>query len=124
MPYRQVHVKNLKTGLSFDDHFDNLIIAAGSVPVILKFSGGFAKNIFTLKTIDDAINLKRHIEGSLLIHIDELRDNLGKLNKDDLIILYCKTGYRSYLGLRILRNNGSKNVKLLNGSYLSWEKKI
>jgi len=64
------------------------------------------------------------MEGSLLIHIDELRDNLDKLNKDDLIILYCKTGYRSYLGLRILRNNGFKNVKLLNGSFLSWEKKI
>jgi NADPH-dependent 2,4-dienoyl-CoA reductase/sulfur reductase-like enzyme/rhodanese-related sulfurtransferase len=65
-----------------------------------------------------------HIEGSLLIYINELRSSLEKLDKDDQIILYCETGYRAYLALRILKNKGFKNVKLLNGSYLSWERKI
>lgn len=67
---------------------------------------------------------KGHIEGSLLIYINELRENLDRLDKDRQIIIYCETDYRAYLGLRILKNAGFKNVKLLNGSYLSWERKI
>jgi rhodanese-related sulfurtransferase len=67
---------------------------------------------------------KGHIKGSLLIYINELRNSLGKLDKDDQIIVYCETGYRAYLALRILKNKGFKNVKLLNGSYLSWKRKI
>ena len=65
-----------------------------------------------------------HIGGSVLMHIDELRDGLDKLGKDDRIIIYCETGYRAYLGLRILKNRGFQDVRLLNGSYLSWERKI
>ena len=65
-----------------------------------------------------------HIERSMLIYIDELRDNLDKLKKDEQIIIYCETGYRAYLGLRILKNMGFKDVKILNGSYLSWVRKI
>jgi rhodanese-related sulfurtransferase len=65
-----------------------------------------------------------HIDGAVLIPIDELRENLNKLNKDDEIIIHCRTSYRSYLGYRILKNSGFKNVKNLNGSYLSWVRKI
>ena len=65
-----------------------------------------------------------HIKGAMLISIDELRNNIDKLNAGDQIIIYCKTGYRAYLGLRILKNLGFKNVKVLNGSYLSWVRKI
>ncbi|MBM3712457.1 MAG: CoA-disulfide reductase [Actinobacteria bacterium] len=63
-----------------------------------------------------------HIEGSFNIPIDVLRENLGSLNKDSEIIVYCHTSYRSYLALRILKNSGFKNVKNLNGSYLSWNR--
>ncbi len=67
---------------------------------------------------------KGHIERSMLIYIDELRDNLDRLKRDKQIIIYCETGYRAYLGLRILNNMGFKDVKILNGSYLSWVIKI
>jgi rhodanese-related sulfurtransferase len=65
-----------------------------------------------------------HIEGAVHIPIDDLRESLGKIDKDKKIVLYCKTGYRAYLGLRILVNKGFRYVKLLNGSYLSWIRKI
>jgi rhodanese-related sulfurtransferase len=65
-----------------------------------------------------------HIPGAVHIPIDDLRQKLGSLNKDKQVIIYCKSGYRAYLGLRILLNNGFKDVKLLNGSYLSWIRKI
>lgn len=65
-----------------------------------------------------------HIEGALLIPIDELRDNIRSLNKNDEIIIHCRSSYRSYIGYRILKNLGFNNVKNLNGSYLSWVRKI
>lgn len=65
-----------------------------------------------------------YIEGANLIPIDTLRDNLNKIDSNKLVIVYCRTGYRAYLGYKILKNNGFKNVKCLNGSYLSWDRKF
>lgn len=65
-----------------------------------------------------------HIEGALNIPVDELRNNLDKLNRNSKIVVYCRTGYRSYLAYLILRNSGFKNVWNLNGSFLSWIRKI
>jgi rhodanese-related sulfurtransferase len=65
-----------------------------------------------------------HIEGALNIHVDELRDNLDKLDRDSKIVVHCRTSYRSYLAYLILKNSGFKNVWNLNGSYLSWIRKI
>jgi len=64
------------------------------------------------------------IEGSVNIHIDDLRKNLHKLEKDKAVIVYCKTGYRSYLAYRILANSGFKKLRVLNGSITSWSRKI
>ncbi|MCG9479332.1 MAG: FAD-dependent oxidoreductase [Actinomycetia bacterium] len=66
---------------------------------------------------------KENIEGSVNIYVDQLRDNLDKLDRNKLIIIYCLTGYRAYIAYRILYNRGYR-VKLLNGSILSWYRKI
>ena len=65
-----------------------------------------------------------HIEGALNISIDELRGNLDKLDRNSKIVVYCRTSYRSYLAYLILKNSGFKNVWNLNGSYLTWVRKI
>ena len=65
-----------------------------------------------------------HIAGAVLIYIDDLRKNIDKLNTASEIIIYCETGYRAYQGFRILKSTGFKKVKVLNGSYLSWIRKI
>ncbi len=65
-----------------------------------------------------------HIDGAMLIPIDDLRENLDRLDRQEQIIIYCKTGYRAYLGLRILKNSGFSDIRLLNGSYLSWIRKV
>ncbi len=64
------------------------------------------------------------IEGAVNIPIDRLRSGSGMLDKDRETIIYCRSGYRAYLGLRILNNMGFKNTRLLDGSYLSWVRKI
>jgi NADPH-dependent 2,4-dienoyl-CoA reductase/sulfur reductase-like enzyme/rhodanese-related sulfurtransferase len=65
-----------------------------------------------------------HIENAINIPVDSLRDNIKSLDKNSLIIVHCRTGYRSYLAYRILKNAGFANVKNLNGSYLSILKKL
>lgn len=65
-----------------------------------------------------------HIEGTLLIPLNQLRDNIEEVDRSKKIIVYCRTGYRAYVAYRLLKNNGFKYVKCLNGSYLSWERKI
>jgi len=65
-----------------------------------------------------------HIEDALNIPVDELRGNLDKLDRNSKIVVHCRTSYRSYLAYLILKNSGFKNVWNLNGSYLSWIRKI
>ncbi|OTN89768.1 hypothetical protein A5819_002266 [Enterococcus sp. 7E2_DIV0204] len=50
------------------------------------------------------------------IPLDELRDRLAALPKDQEIIVSCQSGQRSYLAERILKNNGF-NVKNLDGAF-------
>ncbi len=65
-----------------------------------------------------------HIDGAVNIYIDDLRKSLNKLDAGSEIIVYCRSGYRAYQAFRILKNMGFKNIKILNGSYLSWLRKI
>lgn len=86
-------------------------IAAGDDIIIL--------DVRTKKEFDEG-----HIDGAMLIPIDDLRKSLDRLDRQGQIIIYCKTGYRAYLGFRILRNLGFSDIRLLNGSYLSWIRKV
>lgn len=64
------------------------------------------------------------IEGANLIPLNSLRENLDNIDRSKLVIVYCQTGYRAYLGYKILKNNGFENVRCLNGSYLSWDRRM
>ncbi len=65
-----------------------------------------------------------HIDGAVNIPLDELRDNMNSLDRDSRILVHCRSSYRSYLAYRILKNAGFKNIWNLNGSYLSWIRKL
>jgi rhodanese-related sulfurtransferase len=47
-----------------------------------------------------------HVEGAYLIPVDELRDRLDEVPRDRPVLAYCKSGLRSYLATRILRQKG------------------
>lgn len=59
------------------------------------------------------------IKGAINIPIDEIRERLSELEKfkDRKIIVYCATGYRSYIVTKLLSNLGFKNVYNLSGGY-------
>lgn len=62
------------------------------------------------------------IPGSINIPVDELRENLDKITgyKDKDVVVYCRSGQRSYIATRILMQNGFNKVRNLSGGYLTW----
>ncbi len=63
---------------------------------------------------------KGYIEGSLHVPLDNLRDVIDKLDKNLVYYLWCRSGHRSYIGCRLLSQNGFKCYNL-SGGYLIYE---
>lgn len=59
-----------------------------------------------------------HMEGSINLPLNELRNRLGELNKDKRIVVYCQVGLRGYIADRILTQNGYQALNV-TGGYLS-----
>jgi NADPH-dependent 2,4-dienoyl-CoA reductase/sulfur reductase-like enzyme/rhodanese-related sulfurtransferase len=59
-----------------------------------------------------------HIRGAMNIAVDELRFRLDEVPRDRPIVVHCKSGFRSHLALRILKENGWTDVKNLTGGYV------
>jgi rhodanese-related sulfurtransferase len=60
-----------------------------------------------------------HVRGALHIPVDELRLRLDEVPREALILIYCRSGFRSHLALRILKGNGCKNVHNITGGYVA-----
>ncbi len=60
------------------------------------------------------------IEGSVNIPLDELRDRLDEIPKDNTVVVYCQAGQRGYYAARILMLNGY-DVKNLSGGYKAYK---
>lgn len=60
------------------------------------------------------------IEGSINIDVDNLRNQLKQLDKNKKIIIYCAVGVRGYIALRILKENGFKDVWNLSGGFSTY----
>jgi NADPH-dependent 2,4-dienoyl-CoA reductase/sulfur reductase-like enzyme/rhodanese-related sulfurtransferase len=60
------------------------------------------------------------VEGAYNVPVDEIRDRLDEIPKDKEIMLYCRAGLRSYIGCRILSQNGYK-IKNISGGWLTHE---
>ena len=60
---------------------------------------------------------KGNYKNSIHIPVDDLRNNLDKLNKDKKYLVYCRTGLRSYIACRILMQNGFDVYNITGGYY-------
>lgn len=61
-----------------------------------------------------------HIPNAVNISLNKLRNSLDQLPKDKEIIVNCQVGLRSYIGARILLQNGFSNVRNLIGGYKTY----
>ena len=61
------------------------------------------------------------IPGSVNVPLNELRDRLGEIDRDKNVVIYCKAGLRSYIGARILLQNGFERVRSLTGGWTTYD---
>lgn len=61
---KTVTVKDLKTGESYFESYDNLILSPGAEPVKPDFDGVEGGNVFTLRNIPDALKIKGYIDSA------------------------------------------------------------
>lgn len=59
-----------------------------------------------------------------LIPMNEIPEHLDELNRDELIILQCRSGRRSMTVLEYLRDQGFTKLKNLKGGVLAWAEEI
>ncbi|WP_101772295.1 CoA-disulfide reductase [Peptostreptococcus faecalis] len=88
-------------------------IGVSEIDEVVK-NGGFLVDVRT----DEEYGLG-HIEGSVNIPLDELRDRLEEFPSDEKIYVTCMVGLRGYLASRILKQNGKEPVNL-DGGYTSY----
>ncbi|MGB7329702.1 MAG: FAD-dependent oxidoreductase [Rubripirellula sp.] len=96
-------------------------VVRGDQPIVHETvpESGLPSNAFVLDVRSAAEFAGGHIAGATNISIEELRDRLDELPRDQKIIAYCKVGQRGYLATRVLMQNGFE-VSNLSGGYLSW----
>lgn len=92
---KKIKVENLNTGESFEDSYDKLMIATGASAIIPPIKNVNLKNVFTLKSLEDGINLKEAA----------LKDE----NKDVVVI---GTGYIGIETIEAMKQLG-KNVRAI-----------
>ncbi len=59
---KAVEVKNLATGDTFEERYDKLLLAPGAKPVQPPLPGVASDKLFTLRTVEDTLRIKRFIE--------------------------------------------------------------
>ncbi len=63
------------------------------------------------------------LPGAISIPLSELRERLEDVPRGKDVVVYCRSGQRSYYASRILTQNGF-NCASLDGSYLTWSRAI
>ncbi|MEI6508283.1 MAG: rhodanese-like domain-containing protein [Bacteroidota bacterium] len=64
-----------------------------------------------------------HVKGSINIPLDQLKSNLKKIKKDDVVITCCASGMRSASAKSILKSSGYENVHN-GGGWMSLNNKL
>jgi NADPH-dependent 2,4-dienoyl-CoA reductase/sulfur reductase-like enzyme/rhodanese-related sulfurtransferase len=60
-----------------------------------------------------------HVRGATHLPVDDLRFELAAIPKDRRVVLYCRSGFRAHLALRILRGHGLSNLANVTGGFFS-----
>ncbi len=59
---KTVTVKNLRTGETYEEAYDNLILSMGAEPIRPNIEGADGSNVFTLRNIPDTLKIKNYID--------------------------------------------------------------
>jgi rhodanese-related sulfurtransferase len=67
-----------------------------------------------------AENRQGRIAGSKLIPLQELGSRLGELDPQKPLILYCQSGGRSGMALRLVKGRGFAQAAHIQGGFMTW----
>lgn len=59
---KTVTVKNFRTGETYEEPYDNLILSMGAEPIRLNIESADGSNVFTLRNIPDTLKIKNYID--------------------------------------------------------------
>ena len=96
-------IENIKNGLIKQHYFEEVDSLIND------------KNVMLVDVRTKEEYVLGHIKNTINIPLDELRDNLDKLDKNKEIVLICQSALRSYIGCRILSNLNYKTSHLAGG---------
>src|SRR5262249_46964485 len=61
------------------------------------------------------------IENSLCIPLGSLKTRFAELDREKLVVVHCKGGYRSSIATSILRRAGFRDIANLTGGFDAWK---
>jgi rhodanese-related sulfurtransferase len=61
------------------------------------------------------------MENSVRIPLGQLQDRTSELNRNKLLVVHCKGGYRSSIATSILRRAGFRDIANLTGGFDAWK---
>ena len=61
------------------------------------------------------------IENSVCIPLGKLKSRTAELDRDKLLVVHCKGGYRSSIATSILRRAGFRDIANLIGGFDAWK---
>jgi hydroxyacylglutathione hydrolase len=61
------------------------------------------------------------IDNSLCIPLGKLKTRLGELDREKLLVVHCKGGYRSSIATSLLRRSGFRDIANLIGGFDAWK---
>lgn len=59
---KTVTVKNLENGIVFTESYDKLVLSPGAKPIKPNFDGADSNKIFTLRTVEDTLKIKKYAD--------------------------------------------------------------
>jgi rhodanese-related sulfurtransferase len=62
-----------------------------------------------------------HLAQAKLIPLQELETRLGEIDKAKPVLLYCRSGHRSGVALKLLAGKGFADVKHMEGGINAWQ---
>src|SRR5207247_4049095 len=61
------------------------------------------------------------MENSVRIPLGQLQDRTAELDLSKLLVVHCKSGYRSSIATSILRRAGFRDIANLTGGFEAWQ---
>ena len=64
-----------------------------------------------------------HIDGAILIPYDEIETHVKDIekSKDKPLLVYCRSGRRSSIAIKTLKNKGFKKIYHMYEGYMNWK---